>query len=325
MNKILIIQTAFIGDVILATPVVEALQKQFPDAAIHFLLRKGNEGLLKNHPFISKLIIWDKKEGKLKNQIKIVKQLRKERYDVAINLQRFMSTGIFTALSGAGIRIGFKKNPLSMFFTHRIEHEIGTGKHECERNLELIVPVAGHTLEIRPKLYPSTKDFASVAHLKNGSYVCMAPTSVWFTKQWPPEKWIELITALPTDTKVYLTGGAGDAAACQIIADKFSGQVINLAGKLNFLESAALMADASMNYVNDSAPLHMASAMNAPTAAIFCSTVPTFGFGPLSTNSKIVETKEKLDCRPCGLHGKRTCPKGHFRCAYSIDIKQFNA
>ena len=325
MKKILIIQTAFIGDVILATPVIEALHSQFPEAEIHFLLRKGNEGLLKNHPFVSQTIIWDKKEEKTKNLFRIIRRLRSEQYDVAINLQRFLSTGIFTTFSGAKIKVGFKKNPLSLFFTHRIEHEIGTGKHECERNLELIVPIAGSGWDIRPRLYPSAADINAVAHYKTGNYVCIAPTSVWFTKQWLPEKWIELISSLPKETKVYLTGGPGDAAACQAIADKFEGQVFNLAGKLSFLESAALMVDASMNYVNDSAPMHMASAMNAPTTAIFCSTVPSFGFGPLASNSRIIETQENLDCRPCGLHGYRACPKGHFRCAYSIDIKQFNA
>ena len=73
-----------------------------------------------------------------------------------------------------------------------------------------------------------------------------------------------------------------------------------------------------MNYVNDSAPMHLCSSVNAPVTAIFCSTVPSFGFGPLSENSRIIETKEELSCRPCGLHGFKTCPKGHFQCAESI-------
>jgi heptosyltransferase-2 len=79
--------------------------------------------------------------------------------------------------------------------------------------------------------------------------------------------------------------------------------------------------DAQMNYVNDSAPLHLASAMNAPVTAFFCSTIPAFGFGPQSANATIIETTIKLDCRPCGLHGYKACPKGHFKCAESIDIK----
>ena len=97
-------------------------------------------------------------------------------------------------------------------------------------------------------------------------------------------------------------------------------QVENLAGKLTLTESAELIKNARMNYVNDSAPLHMASAMNAPVTAYFCSTVPEFGFGPLSEHSVIVETNEKLSCRPCGLHGHKQCPQGHFNCGNQISI-----
>jgi heptosyltransferase-2 len=104
--------------------------------------------------------------------------------------------------------------------------------------------------------------------------------------------------------------------------DKCPGRdVRNLAGTLSFLQSAALMEKAAMNYVNDSAPLHLASAMNAPVTAVFCSTVPAFGFGPLSDKSHIVEC-ENLYCRPCGLHGKPSCPEGHFRCAMDIDLSK---
>jgi heptosyltransferase II len=96
--------------------------------------------------------------------------------------------------------------------------------------------------------------------------------------------------------------------------------IYNLAGKLSFLQTAALMKDAIMNYVNDSAPMHIASSVNAPVTAVFCSTVPSFGFGPLSQKSFFLETNEKLDCRPCGLHGYKACPKGHFKCAETISV-----
>jgi heptosyltransferase-2 len=82
------------------------------------------------------------------------------------------------------------------------------------------------------------------------------------------------------------------------------------------------MKDAVMNYVNDSAPMHFASAVNAPVVAIYCSTLPSFGFGPLSENSQIAEIQERLYCRPCGLHGRRQCPEGHFKCAYQIQVEQ---
>jgi heptosyltransferase-2 len=97
---------------------------------------------------------------------------------------------------------------------------------------------------------------------------------------------------------------------------------MNLAGKLSLLESAALMKDARRNITNDSAPMHLASGVNAKTTAIFCSTVPDFGFGPLSDDSVIIETTKKLECRPCGLHGLKACPEKHFDCAYSITNSQ---
>jgi heptosyltransferase-2 len=98
--------------------------------------------------------------------------------------------------------------------------------------------------------------------------------------------------------------------------------IINHSGQLSFLQSAALMKDAVMNYVNDSAPMHFASAVNAPVTAVYCSTIPAFGFGPLSDERFIVEVKAPLDCRPCGLHGYRACPLGHFNCAYKIEERQ---
>jgi heptosyltransferase-2 len=128
--------------------------------------------------------------------------------------------------------------------------------------------------------------------------------------------WVEVINAINPETKVFLLGGGNDKAACAEIKKLSKHPNIEvLAGQLAFLESAALMRSAQMNYVNDSAPMHLASAMDAPVTAIFCSTIPAFGFGPLSSNSRIAEIPEKLDCRPCGLHGYRQCPKGHFKCS----------
>ncbi len=323
MKKILLIQTAFTGDVVLATPVAEKLHRVFPDAEIDFLVRKGNESLLKGHPFVKETLVFDKKNGKLKNLFKLRSVIRKKKYDLVVNMHRFGSSGFLTAFSGAKEKIGFDKNPFSFLFTKKIKHEIGNGKHEVQRNLELIESFTD-TLPQRPKLYPSDADRKSVSVYENsGEYVCMAPTSVWFTKQWPMEKWVELIRIIPANTRIFLLGGPTDAAVCEEILKKSGREnVENLSGKLSFLQSAALMEGAKMNYVNDSAPMHFASAMNAPVTAIYCSTVPSFGFGPLSDVSFVIETEEKLSCRPCGIHGHKTCPEGHFKCALTIDVRK---
>lgn len=325
MKKILIIQTAFIGDVILATSIVETLYQAFPDAQISFLLRKGNEELLAGHPFIYELLVWDKKQNKYSNLFHIISKIRHTRYNYVVNLQRFAATGIVTLLSKATVTIGFDKNPLSFFFTKKIKHRIGnseTNVHEIDRNYDLISSLTS-LKRANVKLYPSQNDFLFVEKYKKEKYTCIAPASVWFTKQFPKDKWAELINASNNNTICYLLGSSNDAELCDNIAKLCpTKKVINLSGKLSLLQTAALMRDAAMNYVNDSAPIHLASAVDANTTAVFCSTIPAFGFGPLAEHSKVVETKELLSCRPCGLHGLKACPEGHFKCAYNIKIEQ---
>jgi lipopolysaccharide heptosyltransferase II len=318
--KILIIQTAFIGDVVLATPLIEKLASANPDAEIDFLLRKGNENLLEYHPKLNRVLVWKKKEQKFKNLIKLIKEIRHEKYDLLINLQRFGSTGLMTWLSGANEKVGFKKNPFSFSYDYSHTHEIGNGTHEIERNLKLIEKWTD-TEVVKPKLYLSDETLKKTEFLKSKPYITLAPTSVWFTKQFPVEKWIEFLSELNFDGNIYLIGAPSDKEACQRMIDA-SGKGENLCGQLSLIESVGLIKDAQMNYVNDSAPMHFASAVNAPTCAIFCSTVPSFGFGPLSDNSSIVEIEENLSCRPCGLHGKRECPEGHFKCGKNIDVKR---
>ncbi|MFZ6052601.1 glycosyltransferase family 9 protein [Halocola ammonii] len=322
MKKFLVIQTAFLGDVILATPIIEKLHRFYPEAQIDVLVRKGNEGLLEHNPKINKLWIWDKKSGKYSNLRKLTRAFRGEKYDHLINLQRFGASGMMTAFSGAKEKIGFSKNPFSFTFDRKFEHRIGEQEekdapHETERNLQLIEHLTDRSSQ-RPKLYPSEQDFQAVEKFQSETFVTIAPTSVWFTKQWPPEKWQELIGRL-SDYRIFLLGAPGDFDACESIRQESNhSKIENLAGKLSLLQSAALMSTAAMNYVNDSAPMHMASAMNAPVTAIYCSTIPEFGFGPLSEESYVVQIEEDLPCRPCGLHGYKACPKGHFKCAFDI-------
>ncbi len=325
--KFLIVQTAFIGDVVLATPLVEKLCRFFPAAQIDFLLRKGNENLLLGHPHLRQMLVWDKKQDKYRGLWRLMHRLRAEQYDVVINCQRFAASGLLTICSGAKETVGFAKNPFSRFFSRRLPHLFGTIEqpiHEVERNLRLIEHLTDTSLE-RPKLYPTAVDFAKAAQLANRTaYICLAPTSVWFTKQFPAHKWLELLRRLPMDRQIFLLGGREDEAACEAIrAQAEQPNVVNLAGQLTFLESAALVQGAGMNYVNDSAPMHIASAMDAPVTAVFCSTVPGFGFTPLSARNWVVQTDTPLACRPCGLHGYAVCPLGHFACAETIDAMGF--
>ncbi len=320
LNKILIIQTAFIGDAILATALVEKLRVFYPKAKIDVLVRKGNEVIFETNPHVNEIRIWDKKNNKYKSLLKIIMQVRISRYDIVVNVQRFFSSGLITSMSNAPIKSGFKKNPLSFFLQNKAPHKLD-GTHEIDRNQKLIEFITDN-VPAQPKIYITDLVEFGVRKFKTGKYICIAPASVWFTKQFPENKWVELIRQMQSDVLVYLLGSKSDSLLCQRIVEKTGNKAVNLCGELTLLESAALMKDALMNYVNDSAPLHLCSSVNAPVVAVFCSTVPWFGFGPVGSNGVVVETNEKLSCRPCGLHGKRECPEKHFKCANSITIKQ---
>lgn len=333
MKRFLMIQTAFLGDAVLVTSILEKLHAHYPDAAIDLVVRKGNDGLFTGHPFLRSLFVWDKRGSKNKNLFALISELRRTEYDHIINCQRFFSTGLMTVLARGKEKVGYDKNPLSFLFSRTVKHVIGDPStplrvtpHEVDRLNALIEHLTDGTRPL-PRLYPTADDRSKVSALltqhKHGhtSYVCIAPASVWFTKQWPEHKWIELVKALPRDQQVFVIGAPDDTALAQRIMAA-SGRGVDLTRELKLLESAALMEGAVMNYVNDSAPLHIASAMSAPVTAIFCSTVPAFGFGPLRENGRVVETAEKLDCRPCGLHGHKACPKGHFQCAEGIGVDQ---
>jgi heptosyltransferase-2 len=327
MKKALVIQTAFTGDVVLATAAIEKLHLHYPGAQIDFLLRKGNEGLLQGHPFIKNLLVWDKKTDKLAHLRKIISAVRKEGYTHVFNLHRFSSSGIITMLSGAKYKAGFDKNLMSFCYNRKVKHILSepysaNPVHEVQRNQAVIAEVTDNNFAL-PRLYPSTADYGLIKQYQQAPYICIAPSSVWFTKQFPREKWDELIAELPVEYPIYLLGAPGDKDLGEwICSNSGKHKTENLCGKLSFLQSAALMEGAVMNYANDSAPLHFATAMNAPLTAVFCSTVPAFGFGPLRAHARVVEVTELLACRPCGLHGLKTCPKGHFKCAMNITNEQ---
>lgn len=307
----LVIQPAFLGDVILTTPLVESLFHEGYE--VDYLVRAGNQHLLKGHPKIKNIIVWNKKKNKYWNWLKTLRIIRQNQYDFICAAHQYLTSGLWVALSGAKVKSGFKSNPLHFFFDIKKEYKIGDGKHETLRNLQLVEDVV-QEIKSKPRLYPSKKDFNAVEHVKK-PYITISPASAWFTKTYPKEKWIQLINKIPKHIDIHLTGGPDDLNLCNAINEATDQRCINQIGKISMLESIALTKAAEMNYVNDSSPLHMASAMNAPVTAFFLNTSSKFGFTPTSDVSIIRETTLDLECRPCGFSGKKSCPKGHFKCS----------
>ncbi|MCS6895793.1 MAG: glycosyltransferase family 9 protein [Bacteroidia bacterium] len=314
MARFLVIQTAFLGDAVLTLPLVGRLRMAFPEAEIHWVIRKGIEELFEAHPWNFKLWLWDKS---WRGWWQLYRTLGSETWDAVLVVQRFFRMGLLGLSLPARVRITYDKNPLSVFYTHRIPHTFGAGIHEVSRVLSLLRPL-GVSLDMPspPWLFPPDST------MLNETYIIVSPTSRWQTKEAPFEYWANFLKTVPSSVKVYLTGLEQDRARLDSLI-AYHPRVENLAGLLSLRELSSLVKGARQVYAVDSALTHIASALGVPTTTVFCSTVPEFGFGPLSPNSHIVQAEEELPCRPCGIHGKSACPKGHFRCGRELPTLLF--
>ena len=329
ISRILIIQTAFLGDVILCTPLIKAARKLFPNSFISFLLIPETKNVLENNPHLNEILVYDKrgKEKGLKNFIKQVRRIKKKDFDLAIIPHRYIRSALLAYLAGIPQRIGFDKGTGSFLFTHKVTYQ--NDLHEVDRNLRLVKDFSHDLSDGAPELFPSPEDFSYASQLlqdagvkENDRIVGIAPGSVWATKRWLPERFAQVSDLLTKEagSKVVFLGSKQDERLCLEIATFMEKQPVILAGKTNILQSAAVISKCQVILSNDSAPVHIASAMKRPVVAIFGSTIPEFGFGPYGEDYTIIE--KKMECRPCGIHGKNRCPKKHFRCMTEITTRE---
>jgi heptosyltransferase-2 len=329
IKRILVIQTAFLGDVILCTSLIKASKKLFPDSIISFLLIPETKNILENNPHLNEIIVYDKK-GKdkgVKNFFKMVEKMKKRNFDLALIPHRYLRSALLAYFAKITKRIGFDKSTGSFLFTQKVTYQ--NNSHEVERNLSLLKNFAGDLLDKTPELFPSSQDFSYAQELledsgvkDNDKIVGIAPGSIWATKRWLPERFAEISDRLIREVgaKVIFLGSKEDEKLCLEIADLMEEKPIILAGKTNILQSTAIISRCKVVLSGDSAPVHMASAMKTPVVAIFGSTIPEFGFVPYGEGHLIIE--KKMDCRPCGIHGKNRCPKKHFRCMTEITTQE---
>lgn len=321
-SKVLIIQTAFLGDAVLSTSMLEKIRLESPNTQVHMLVRKGNEGILRAYPYptLQEVFVYDKSK-KWTSWWTLRKQLAQESYDQVFVVQRFFGMGLLSRCIGAKKVIGFAKNPLAWLFDERVDHDFGNGLHETERNTGLLASWLGKTT-YPPSLH--VENYYLPEGLDSKKYLCISPGSVWETKRLPISKWIEFIRLLPVDQPIVLMGSPNERELSDQIESACQGQgrmIFNETGNHHLLGSTYIYQQSLLAFVNDSGPMHLCSAVNTPTVALFCSTIPAFGFGPLSTWNRVIEVREKLACRPCGDHGKKNCPLGHFACGNQIEAK----
>lgn len=329
----LVLQTAFIGDVILTLPLAQAIRTQVPDARIVVVAIPSTIELVAHHPAVTEAVSYDKKgsQSGLGGMLEIARELKSRQLDIALVPHRSLRSAAVPWLARIPRRIGFSASSGRFLFTDVVHYD--TSAHEVTRNLGLLTPLGLSAAgPILPSLYPDQTDKESVdrqieTHTRihpgfnPDNMVALAPGSVWKTKRWPKEKYAALAMLLAqSGFSVVFAGGPADTQLCSTISEEIPGS-LNAAGKLSLLQSAELIGRCKAIVSNDSAPMHMGVAMRVPVVAIFGATVPQFGFAPLGEHDVVVETPG-LTCRPCSIHGGQSCPIKTFVCMNEISPQQ---
>jgi len=338
----LVVQTSFIGDVILTTPLIARLAERGP---VDVVTTPIGATLLRNNPAIRSIIPYDKRRADrgLRGFLRIAYHARplvarretgkgqpravhgQDREPRRAYLaQGSVRSALLALTAGYHQRVGFDTSTAHALYTERVEYR--DDWHHARRLLSLAdwtLAEGADKAAIRPRLYPGAADVADVDRLLDGRarpFIVLAPGSVWATKRWP--YFDSLAELMAPDLELAVIGSTDDATLGQQIVSRVrsrwgAARVIDAVGKLSLLGSAELIGRAAAIVTNDSSPQHMASAMGTPTVTVFGPTVPTFGFGPLAPHSQVVG-RDGLECRPCDRHGPRKCPLGHWKCMRDV-------
>ncbi|MFH1525119.1 MAG: lipopolysaccharide heptosyltransferase II [Bacteroidota bacterium] len=315
LRKILIIQTAFIGDVILITPLIGAAKKTFPESQVDVMVIPQAANVLINNPNINSIILFDKRKNKLKAFFKTLSVIKKNGYDLALTPHSSVTTSLLMYFSKIPIRIGFARWAAQLLLTHKLPHL--QRKLKIEKNLHLLSPFSDEKLPIQTELFPSIGMYDKADDLlfeikkKSNKIIAIAPGSNWFTKRWPLTYYQELVNILSKlNHGIVFIGSAEERNICNDI--KPEENFINLAGKLSLLESAALISKCDLMICNDSGAMHLANAVKTEVIVFFGPTVQTIGYSPIGENDFVFEVD--LECRPCSSHGTNECKLGHHNC-----------
>ena len=328
----LVIQTSFLGDVVLTTPLLAELATRGP---VDIVVTPSAAPLLANHPSVRDVILFDKRgeHAGLGGLWSFARSLRARASGeprsatTAYLAQGSWRSAALAQLAGIRERVGFDTSSGRPLYTRRVRYR--ADRHHAERLWRL---AAGNTAgepaadTIRPRLYPGDAERAAVDSLlkdvprDGATYLALAPGSVWGTKRWP--HFPALAARLAPLHRLVIVGSRDDAPlAAEIGRAAGIERIVDATGRLSLLASAELLRRCAGLVTNDSAPQHLASAVGTPTLTIFGPTVSAFGFGPLAPKHATVGL-EGLACRPCHPHGPAACPLGHWRCMRELGVDQ---
>jgi heptosyltransferase-2 len=322
----LVVQTSFLGDVILTTPLIAELAKR---SDVDVLTTLPGAQILANNPAIRNTLVYDKRDADsgVAGFFRTASRLRSSGgYEAAYMAQGSLRSATLAIAAGVKERIGFDTSAGRALYTKRVRYK--PERHHAERLWSLSMndcadPPSAE--QITPRIFPGEDERRAVDKLLSESgitdpYVALAPGSAWGTKRWP--FYPELAAMLSERFAVVVVGGNGDIPTGETIVSQLPSRLaLNAAGRLSLLGSAEIIGRAAALVANDSAPQHLASAMGTRTVTVFGPTTPAFGFGPIAPGSTAAGVSG-LDCRPCHRHGPARCPLGHWRCMRELSSRQ---
>lgn len=311
--RVLVIQTAYLGDLVLTTPLLKAVKARWPACRVAALVIPETAAALAHLDFVDEIIIHDKRHGGLREFFSTIKKAHGGRFDVVLSPHRSARSAALAFATRAAVRVGFRESAVPWAFTHRVRRPEDV--HEAERILALGAVIGIIGASARPALAVTPAERARATALaRTGRYAVVSPASVWPTKRWTAAGFARVCEWFADEgLGVVLTGAPGEEEITAAVAAEARAPVRDLGGKVDVRTLLALIAQAAVVVANDSAPVHIAAAFDVPTVAIFGATVPAQGFAPLATRRAVAEVAG-LPCRPCGPHGGKRCPKKHFRC-----------
>ncbi len=339
-RKILIVKLSAIGDVIQTLPMLAALRRRFPESQIDWVVEEEAAGLLKGYPGVDRLLVsrrksWQRRIRKrgefgaaFRELLRFVRDLREIKYDWVIDNHGVLKSGILVGLCRGRKKIGYRAtagiaDEGSYFFTNERHRPLSIERHALERYLDLVgqlgVPIEGISLEffIAPESLKTMRTILDESGFNARPLVVIHPLAKWDTKQWSPGKFSSLAERLiGRGAQVVITGSPGDAIAVEGILGQlqFRSRVLNLAGKTDLRELAALFSLADLVITPDTGPMHLAAAVKAPLVALFGPTAP-WRTGPYG-NGHVLLRKE-LACSPCF---RKKCPTGE--CLDRITVEE---
>ncbi len=319
-RKILIIKPSSLGDVVHSLPFLQAIKDAFPKAQIHWIIARGLEGMLETHPMVNNLWIINKDLWKHLGKVKatlseirlLYRGLKFEGYDLVVDLQGLLRSGVLTYATRAPLRVGFReaREGSTLFYTHVIRG--GKDIHAVDRYLRIAEALGGDTREVNFPM-PLIKESENVQRIKKeiGRYGVLIPGARWETKRWSCERFGALASML--DLKHVVVGSTSDSELSEEIEQRSGGKALSVAGKTDLRELISLIRDAQYVISNDSGPLHIAAAFGIPAVALFGPTSPV-RTGPYG--SYHITVKADVPCAPCYKKNCRT-----MRCMKEISVE----